>query len=75
MEGSSSLLVYKNIKDSFAFEPYLDKIISRKLWTAFTKQRISAHSRRIKTRRFANNKIDGDQCYCQICNLNVIKDE
>ena len=67
------LIVYKAIKTTFSFEPYLETIVSRNLRTANTQIRICAHNLRIQTGRY--DRLERNLRLCQICDSNEIENE
>lgn len=74
IENSGVLELYRNIKEDFSYEKYLD-ILPGNLRTYFCKIRLSAHSLRIQTGRYARNRIPRNERYCQYCNTNDLEDE
>jgi hypothetical protein len=67
------LIVYKALQTTFAFEPYLETIVSRNLRSAITKFRICAHNLRIQTGRY--DRVERNLRICQLCNSNEVEDE
>jgi hypothetical protein len=66
-KGSSEVLdLYKNFKNVFGYEAYLD-ILPSSLRCYITRLRISAHALRIQTGRYARNRIPRNERYCQCC--------
>ena len=64
---------YKEVKLSFEFEHYLDKLVSRNLRSCITKLRVCAHNLRIHNGRYKH--LDRNVRYCQVCNIHDIEDE
>ena len=74
IETSPVLELYRNIKFDFSYERYLD-VLPGDLKTYVCKIRISAHSLRIQTGRYARNRIPRSERYCIYCNTNDLEDE
>ena len=74
IENSSVLDVYKNCKESFSYECYLD-ILPKSLRFHVTRIRISAHTLRIQTGRYGQNRIPRNERYCTFCNSLDLEDE
>lgn len=70
---STSLTLYKELKQVFEISPYLLKLKNRKHRNAIAKIRLSSHSLNIETGRHRN--IDRSQRKCTLCNLNDLEDE
>ena len=70
---SSILEEYKNFKDTFIYEKYLD-LVPFDLRFFITRLRISAHTLRIHTGRFGENRLPRHERICLNCNLNDIED-
>jgi len=70
--SNNVLTPYKEVKLSFEFELYLDKLVSS-LRSCITKLRLSAHNLRIHTGRFEH--LDRNIRHRQVCNIHVIEDE
>ena len=76
IRNSNQLIVYKELKQSFEFEDYLLYTSCRQNRVILTKLRISAHSLRVETGRYASRqRLDRNQRICNYCNKNVIEDE
>ena len=75
IESSNVLILYRSVKEKFELESYLEIINSRNLRIALAQIRISAHSLRIQTGRFARDRIERNLRYCEICNSDEIEDE
>ena len=73
LNNSSVLSLYRDIKSSFGFQTYLDKLVSRKLRIALTKLRVSGHSLRVHTGRY--DRLERNMRVCQICNSHELEDE
>ena len=69
-----SLSLYNNCKIHFDHELYLE-ILPKSLRVLITRFKMSAHSLRIQTGRYARNKIPRNERYCQCCNYVDIEDE
>ena len=77
------LYIYRHIKSSFVFEPYLKQVSSLKIRRALTKMRISSNNLEIETGRYANKAkgeefIERDKRLCTLCKikgLSLIGDE
>jgi hypothetical protein len=74
ISNSSVLDMYKLFKSSFEYERYLD-LVPKNLRLYFVKLRVSAHSLRIQTGRYARNNIPRNERYCLCCNVRDIEDE
>ena len=68
------MFLYDNCKVLFNYEVYLD-ILPESLRCLITRFRISAHSLRIQTGRYARNRIQRNERYCQCCNVLDVEDE
>ena len=73
VDENSVLILYKAVKTSFEFEPYLDNIVSRNLRTAMSKLRLCSHNLRIHTGRYTG--LERNLRLCQLCNMNEVEDE
>ena len=74
IRDSSSLILYKCIKSSLCFEEYLNTSpIS--LCSHLCRLRTSAHSLRIQTGRFSNNRTPRNERVYLLCNMNEVEDE
>ena len=71
---SGSLTLYKNFKQSFGIENYLD-VLPSKLRIHISKLRLSAHQLRIETGRYARNRLERALRLCTICDKSDIEDE
>jgi len=72
--SNNVLTLYKELKLSFEFEPYLDKLVSRNLRSGIlTKLRLCAYNLRINTGRYEH--LDRNVRYCQVCNIHEMEDE
>ena len=74
VENSPVLELYRNIKLDFSYERYLD-LLPGDLKTYICKIRISAHSLRIQTGRYARNRTPRNERFCIYCNTNDLEDE
>ena len=74
IRDSSSLILYKCIKSSLCFEEYLN-ILPISLRSHLCRLRTSAHSLRIQTGRFSNNRTPRNERVCLLCNMNEVEDE
>ena len=76
INNSGTLCTYKYIKNSFGFEPYLDKcILSKKLRKPMSRLRLSSHHLHIESGRYARQRLERNQRYCALCNTLDIEDE
>lgn len=73
-DTSGVLVLYNSCKLRFEYEPYLD-IIPYNLRYLISKLRISAHSLRIHTGRYGQNRIPQNERYCLCCNTRDLEDE
>jgi hypothetical protein len=73
-ENSSVLEVLNTIKHTFEYESYLDKIPNT-LRFYLTRIRISAHSLRVQTGRYEQNRTPRDRRVCLCCNNGVLENE
>ena len=73
IELSSSLYIYKEIKQTFEISPYLFILNNKKLRNAIAKLRLSSNQLNIEIGRH-RNIVRADR-KCIICNLNDIEDE
>ena len=73
MSLCSSLVLYKELKNSFTISEYLVMINDYKTRNMISKIRLSSHKLRIETGRHMN--IERQHRKCQKCNLNDIQDE
>jgi len=71
--SNNVLTLYKELKLSFEFEPYLDKLVSRNVRSCITKLRMCAHNIKTHTGRYEH--LDRNVRYCQVCNIHDIEDE
>jgi len=74
VDRSPVLSFYRNVKSSIQYEAYLD-ILPCNLRFLISRFRISAHSLRIQSGRFARNRIDRHLRICQLCEKHDIEDE
>jgi len=65
--------LYKELKLSIEFEPYLDKLFSINSIICITKLRLCAHNLRIHTGRYEH--LDNNVRYCQVCKIHEIEDD
>ena len=70
---SSSLMLYKEMKQSFEMSPYCLIIQNEKHRNAIAKLRLSSHQLNIETGRHTN--IEQLDRKCNLCNLNDLEDE
>ena len=71
---SGSLTLYKDFKQSFGIENYLD-VLPSKLRINISKLRLSAHQLRIETGRYARNRLERALRLCTLCDISDIQDE
>jgi len=74
MQTSPILDTYKIYKLNFEYERYLDTLPGT-LRFYITRIRLSAHSLRIQTGRYANNRTPRNERYCLFCNMHDLEDE
>lgn len=74
LDTSPILKSYKLFKLQFQYEIYLD-VLPSNLRFYISRLRLSAHSLRIQTGRYARNRIPRNERYCTYCNTNDIEDE
>lgn len=74
INASNVLLLYKNCKVNFVYENYLN-VIPACLRSHITRLRISGHSLRIHTGRYARTRVPQDERYCQCCQTRDLEDE
>ena len=74
INDSSSLILYKCIKSSLTFEEYLN-ILPVSLRSHLCRLRTSAHSLRIQTGIFSNNRTPRNERVCLLRNMNEVEDE
>ena len=74
IRDSNSLILYKSIKSSLCFKEYLN-ILPISLRSHLCRLRTSAHSLRIQTGRFSNNRTPRNERLCLLCNMNKVEDE
>ena len=72
--NSRSLILYKNFKQTFEFEYYLN-VLPSKLRIALSRLRLSSHQLQIETGRYAQNRIDRTLRLCSLCDKSDIEDE
>ena len=72
--NSRSLILYKNFKQTFEFEYYLN-VLPSKLRIALSRLRLSSHQLQIETGRYAQNRIDRTLHLCSLCEKSDIEDE
>ena len=70
---SSSLTLYKEVKQNFELSPYLKIMNKKKLRNALAKLRLSSHHLNIETGRHRN--IERSQRKCILCNSQDLEDE
>ena len=61
--------LFKYIKLSFCYEPYLDNVHNRALRNAITRIRLSSHRYKIESGRWGRNSIPRGERKCEICNV------
>ena len=61
--------LFRSLKMSFCYEPYLDNIHNSAIRNAITRLRLSSHRYRIETGRWGKNKIPREQRKCIFCNV------
>jgi len=74
VDNSPVLTLYKHIKPDLKYEQYLD-VLPSNLRFFITRFRISAHSLRIQTGRYARNRLDRNLRVCQLCQEQDVEDE
>ena len=73
LELSSSLTLYKAMKQNFEISPYLLILKNKNLRNALAKLRLSSHQLNIKTSRHRN--IERPQRKCTLCDVHDLEDE
>ena len=71
---SSTLFMYKYVKEHLMLEPYLD-LLPKQLRNAMSRLRLSSHKLRVETGRYGQNRIARAERYCTMCNNTDIEDE
>ena len=71
---SSTLFMYKYVKEHLMLEPYLD-LLPKQLRNAMSRLRLSSHKLRVETGRYGQNRIVRAERYCTMCNNTDIEDE
>jgi hypothetical protein len=74
LENNSVLELYKNCKELFSYENYLN-ILPKNLRFYITRIRMSAHTLRVQTGRYGQNRIPRSERYCLFCNTMDLEDE
>ena len=74
VDKSPVLTLYKHIKPDLEYEQYID-VLPSNLRFFITRFRISAHSLRIQTGRYARNRLDRNLRVCQLCQEQDVEDE
>ena len=74
ISNSGSFTLYKNFKQSFEIEHYLN-VLSRKFRIVISRLRRSAHQLRIETGRYARNRTDRASHLCTLCDKSDLEDE
>jgi hypothetical protein len=74
IENTAVIENYKVFKTQFAYEEYLN-VLPCNLRYYITRLRLSAHSLRIQTGRYARNHVPRHERYCKLCNSLDIEDE
>jgi hypothetical protein len=72
--NANALSLYRHFKCSFEFEPYLNNL-PRKFKTALCRLRLAAHTLRIETVRYTQNRTDRSLRVCEVCKNGVVEDE
>ena len=72
--NSRSLSMYKNFKQTYEFEHYLN-VLPSKLRIPLSRLGLSAHQLRIETGRYAQNRVARALRLCTPCNKSDIEDE
>lgn len=67
--------VYRAIKNTFGYEPYLDIIRNNKHRQLLTRLRVSAHRLRIESARYGRNRLERHERICEICADGNVEDE
>ena len=75
IQNSNKLLLYKELKSNFGYEEYLSCIVSKQNRCFLTKLRISAHSLKIETGRYARERTERIERICVFCDRNEVEDE
>jgi hypothetical protein len=72
--NSPVLLLYKDIKNVFQYEKYLD-LLPSSLRHYISRIRLSAHPLLIQSGRYGSNRIPRNERFCIYCSLHDIEDE
>ena len=73
LDQSVVLEEYRHFKHSFTYEYYLD-VVPYDIRFYITRIRLSAHSLRIQTGRYGQNRIPRHERFCMLCNSNELED-
>lgn len=73
--NSSKLDMYREIKQDFYYEPYLDMVGDRTHQVALTRLRLSNHRLHIEMGRYARPKLQRALRVCILCNSGEVEDE
>ena len=73
VDNTSSLRLFKHIKNNIEFEQYLHIINNEQLRVAITKIRLSSHMFLVERGRWNTRKLDSSQRVCDLCK--VLEDE
>lgn len=74
IDNARSLVLYKEIKQSFEYENYLDGLPSKSR-VALSQLRLSSHQLRIETGRYSQHRIDRSLRICTLCDKRDLEDE
>ena len=74
VENSPVLISYNYFKNNFEYESYLD-ILPYSLRCTLSRLRLSSHSLRIQTGRYAQNRLARNERICLYCDSGDIEDE
>ena len=75
INNSRTLTVYRAVKNTFLYEPYLDIIKNNKHRQLLTRLRVSAHRLRIESARYGRNRLERHERLCEICEDRTVEDE
>ena len=75
LQTNSVLTVYKELKNDFEYETYLNADIPSYYLKLFTQLRISCHKLRVETGRYGRNRLERHERRCEVCHSLDIEDE
>ena len=75
LNNNRVLLLYREVKPEFGYANYLNIFSTKRLRNAFARLRLSSHTLRIETGRYARTRVERHERACQICESSDIEDE